>query len=295
VQVSWFRPGIPFSCLTYSRRNILVHTDGPVKIADFGLSAVATDDVQASHLAVRWTAPEALLSGKHAEKSDVFSFGATSWETFELGRAPWHWIRTNKEVTNAVISGQILPRPDLCPESVYDVLVKCWEPDPEERIGFDAVRHEIEAARGRLLEDSSRNSTPTLADPYHTSEIAGTYHNRQQGAASVGAGEYHNVNDGDDSGSGAMYHNRQEDETSVGVGKYHNVQGGADTEDTGAYHNRQQNEALEGGDTGAYHNRQQNEAPIDAGRYHNLQQGDGAEDAGVYHNQRPEENYHNRT
>jgi serine/threonine protein kinase len=142
-------------CLTSLRRNILVNADGSVKIADFGLSAVASDDMQASHLPIRWTAPEALLTGKHVpEKSDVFSFGATSWEAFELGRPPWHWIRTNKEVTNAVISGQILPRPDLCPESVYDVLVKCWEPDPAERIGLDAVRHEIEVARRQLLEDN---------------------------------------------------------------------------------------------------------------------------------------------
>ena len=63
-----------------------------VKISDFGLARVATNDFYQMHsnsnIPVRWEAIECLTHRKYSHKSDVWSFGVTLWEMFAFGAIP---------------------------------------------------------------------------------------------------------------------------------------------------------------------------------------------------------------
>ena len=73
-------------------RNILVADQETVKISDFGLARVATNDFYQMHsnsnIPVRWEAMECLTHRKYSHKSDVWSFGVTLWEMFAFGAIP---------------------------------------------------------------------------------------------------------------------------------------------------------------------------------------------------------------
>ena len=62
------------------------------------------------------------------EKSDVWSFGILMWEIFYLGEAlPYADVSGLPELRNYLENGQRLERPLLCPQSIYDLMLRCWE------------------------------------------------------------------------------------------------------------------------------------------------------------------------
>ena len=72
--------------------NYQVADQETVKISDFGLARVATNDFYQMHsnsnIPVRWEAIECLTHRKYSHKSDVWSFGVTLWEMFAFGAIP---------------------------------------------------------------------------------------------------------------------------------------------------------------------------------------------------------------
>merc|ERR1719435_44216 len=116
-------------------RNILVADQETVKISDFGLARVATNDCyvmnSSSNIPVRWEAIECLTHRKYSHKSDVWSFGVTLWEMFAYGRNPTmegcedYFTTTErsrqdyKDWLAKLEAGQRLPRTDVCPEFLY--------------------------------------------------------------------------------------------------------------------------------------------------------------------------------
>jgi hypothetical protein len=43
----------------------------------------------------------------------------------------------SKEAFESVQGGYRMPRPDLCPSEVYDVILSCWQTAPHSRPSFD--------------------------------------------------------------------------------------------------------------------------------------------------------------
>ncbi|KAJ6662794.1 hypothetical protein lerEdw1_010998 [Lerista edwardsae] len=135
-------------------RNCLVTEKNTLKISDFGMSREQQQDgVYAStggmkQIPVKWTAPEALSYGRYSSESDVWSFGILLWEAFSLGATPYSNM-SNQQTREAVERGMRLPCPDLCPEEVYQLMLNCWEYEPQQRPSFGAIYQALVALQKR--------------------------------------------------------------------------------------------------------------------------------------------------
>ncbi|XP_055375626.1 tyrosine-protein kinase hopscotch [Condylostylus longicornis] len=128
-------------------RNILVDNDC-VKISDFGLAQYADSEgyylVKSDRaIPIIWYAPETIRTNKFSFQSDVWSYGVTLFEMFSRGEKPN--LIPNKEVNqaeflNLLEIGQRLPKPIICPDSVYEQLMRpCWYANPKERPTFKDI------------------------------------------------------------------------------------------------------------------------------------------------------------
>ncbi|KAK3581838.1 hypothetical protein CHS0354_025291 [Potamilus streckersoni] len=121
-------------------RNILVGENNIAKVADFGLAKVIEDDEynpkQGAKFPIKWTAPEAALFGKFTIKSDVWSYGILLMEIVTKGVVPYPGM-ANREVLEQVDRGYRIPKPSNCPDSMYEMMLKCWDKKAENRPTFE--------------------------------------------------------------------------------------------------------------------------------------------------------------
>ncbi|KAH3786828.1 hypothetical protein DPMN_164940 [Dreissena polymorpha] len=122
-------------------RNCLVGDNHVVKISDFGMPRegqqyTLSDGMK--QIPIKWTAPEALNYGKYTTMCDVWSYGILMWEIFSNGLTPYPgW--TNAIARDKVEQGYRMPAPQGIPDSVYQLMLKCWEANPSTRITFQEV------------------------------------------------------------------------------------------------------------------------------------------------------------
>ena len=128
-------------------RNILVSEGNICKVADFGLARLISDNEytarEGAKFPIKWTAPEAALYGRFTIKSDIWSFGVLLTELVTRGRIPYPGM-TNAEVLKAVENGYRMPCPYQCPEPLYNIMLHCWMPEPEERPTFEFLKFRLE-------------------------------------------------------------------------------------------------------------------------------------------------------
>lgn len=111
-------------------RNILVTAANVMQIADFGLSRAfsgSADYYKSSkgQFPIRWTAPEAMESGKFGRKSDVWSFGVVMGEIWNDGDQPYKGMANMVVMTN-VIGGHRDAKPESCPDVRNCTLLTFW-------------------------------------------------------------------------------------------------------------------------------------------------------------------------
>ncbi|KAF6775025.1 hypothetical protein AHF37_04260 [Paragonimus kellicotti] len=125
-------------------RNILVGENNTVKVADFGLARIVdgADETytakQGTQFPIKWTAPEAALLGRFTVKSDVWSFGIVIYEIITYGQVPFPSM-DNAETLQQVDRGYRMPRPSNCPQPVYEVMLKTWDSNPDQRPTFESL------------------------------------------------------------------------------------------------------------------------------------------------------------
>ena len=128
-------------------RNVLVGEKNVVKIADFGLSRVISEDEYVAHegakFPIKWTAPEAAMYHTFSIKSDVWSFGILLVELITYGRTPYPGM-SNAEVLRKVEAGYRMDTPRDCPPELYQVMLHCWKKTPEERPTFETLQWRLE-------------------------------------------------------------------------------------------------------------------------------------------------------
>lgn len=138
-------------------RNILLDKDLKCKIADFGLSK----DLDCSEyyvstggkIALKWTAPEAVLYKKYSTSSDVWSYGMLMYEIWSLGHKPFPHL-TKEEVIQSfqVHPGYVQPPPPGCPRKIYGIMVYCWNYDYHKRPKFTFIAEFLSGSLESLLE-----------------------------------------------------------------------------------------------------------------------------------------------
>ena len=135
--------GLNFIHRDLATRNCLISKNFNVKVASLGVGR----DIYQSHyfrvqgktlLPIRWMATEC-FDGKFSEKSDVWAFGVTMWELFTLAKQlPYRHLSDEEVIHNALKREhrQFPPQPRSCPQSVYEIMERCWVVDLNERITF---------------------------------------------------------------------------------------------------------------------------------------------------------------
>lgn len=137
-----------------SCRNLLLFnlTEDPndtcVKVTDFGLAILLPEgatfvDRNQPH-ATRWCAPEIISHNRMSFPGEVWGFGATLWELFSFGVAPWVNVEKRTEVSDRLtqlgehaiatedaegavipdVSGEF-PKQDNCPLKAHIALLSC--------------------------------------------------------------------------------------------------------------------------------------------------------------------------
>ncbi|KAJ8357047.1 hypothetical protein SKAU_G00198410 [Synaphobranchus kaupii] len=127
-------------------RNILLASNELVKIGDFGLMRALpkNDDhyVMQEHRKVpfAWCAPESLKTRTFSHATDTWMFGVTLWEMCTYGQEPWLGLNGSQILHKIDKEGERLPKPEDCPQDIYNVMLQCWAQKPDDRPTFVALR-----------------------------------------------------------------------------------------------------------------------------------------------------------
>lgn len=128
------------------------------KITNFGIKRrITTGKYQ------KWLAIETFKHSKFTAKSDVWSMGIIFWEIF-THQEPYKGINEDI-ILDRLNTGFRLPKIQVIPESIYQVMTQCWEKDEEKRPSAETIYkslHQIEIDEFGLdesLPSSSKEQT----------------------------------------------------------------------------------------------------------------------------------------
>jgi len=141
-------------------RNCLVGETHVVKISDFGMSREEEEYIVSDGLKqipIKWTAPEALNYGKYTSMCDVWSYGVLAWEIFSKGGTPYQGM-TNTRARELIDSGYRMPAPEGTPDEVYQLMLRCWQYESEDRPHFSEIHASVDLLYSRLFRRCSGRS-----------------------------------------------------------------------------------------------------------------------------------------
>lgn len=155
---------IPLTHRDLAARNILISECKVLKISDFGMARRGPYiNHKTKKLPLRWTALESILTQVYDSRSDVWSFGVVLWEIGTLSAFPYEKI-PDSFIQQYLQLGKRLERPEICTDELYDLMKKCWEPNPSDRPTFAELVQLLDVNRRKVYVDFTQLN-PTYVFP----------------------------------------------------------------------------------------------------------------------------------
>ena len=71
-----------------------------------------------------------------------WSYGILLWEVFTLGGSPYPGLRT-EELISFLEEGRRMDCPEICPKSIYEIMLDCWKKNPYDRPLFVQITERL--------------------------------------------------------------------------------------------------------------------------------------------------------
>mmetsp|Transcript_3046 Transcript_3046/g.9302 ORF Transcript_3046/g.9302 Transcript_3046/m.9302 type:complete len:343 (+) Transcript_3046:331-1359(+) len=145
--------------------NILADGRGGYKVCDWGLSRqLAADGRMTGDTGTyAYMAPEVIRSDTYDHKCDVFSFAILLWTLVSGSTMPYPHFTPVQAAAGVVRRHMRPPLPSSIDSDFSALMVKCWDPDPEDRPEFSEIHTKLSAIEAetklRIREKLPRKSS----------------------------------------------------------------------------------------------------------------------------------------
>jgi len=164
--------------MTFSHQNnVLIDQSSNARLADFGLVRVLSDSTTLSSPggggAIRWMSPELLYpesfglnDARRTISSDCYALGMTAYEVLS-GCIPFP-RDGDPAIILKVLRGKRPERPrgaggKWFTDGVWEILERCWEPEPGDRPSVNCVLQHLEAASKSWTSTTPMTDGPQVA------------------------------------------------------------------------------------------------------------------------------------
>lgn len=133
-------------------QNIIISTDGKVKVTDFGIAKAASENTIHSDVmgSVHYASPEQARNGYVSQKSDIYSLGIVMYEMV-TGKVPFTGESTVAVAIQHLQDEMVTPAAyaDDLPVSLEKIILKCTQKSPDRR--YDTVENLLIDLRKSLI------------------------------------------------------------------------------------------------------------------------------------------------
>ncbi|XP_043919554.1 tyrosine-protein kinase STYK1-like [Protopterus annectens] len=159
-------------------QSVVIHEDMRVKLCNLGIAfdvyrTGSLSSRRAATTPVKWLAPERLAKQPVTDKSDVWSFGIFLYELVTLGAPPYPDLQP-VDVFPKLQRGYRMQKPQLCKNSLYDIMKHCWEWKSHDRPSFGKLIKSLESLMSHADSVTLLTSTSKLELAQYR-QIAGVF------------------------------------------------------------------------------------------------------------------------